>query len=187
MINLPLSKDMSTGRLQSASRQYLKGHSLQAQGEQQCDVNLQFNRPDMDSPKNNHIHIWAAFNLQHILGAALQLPLLKGDLSEAQFSDLLQRPGRSLQQPYENALDLVTSWKESKEGLLVESTFVIGIAKPNAMPLGLAKTLNPIYGGFLSRGKGAYVMAKAFLEHNVEEFGNFPQFLPRIYQTMSGN
>jgi hypothetical protein len=169
-----------------SSRKYFKGQAKQAQGEQQCEVNLQYNRPDMDNPKNNHIHIWAAFNAQHIVKSALQLPVLASKLTEEQLFTILRSGGGHLQEPYENVLDLVTSWKDSKEGLLVESTFIIGMTKPNAMPLWLVRLLNPVFGNMLGRGKGAYAMAKAFLEHNVEEFGNFPQFLPRTYNDMHG-
>jgi hypothetical protein len=179
---MPGAEYWQVAELFHASRRYNRGDAKFLLAEQQININNQFNRPDMENSKNDHIHIWSMLNPLQTLEAVTLIPGVERVLEKESYHELLKAHAELLRDPKEVSFDLLTKWRDTPAGLIVESTMSIGITKPNILPLPLVKAINTALGAVFSRGKGAEVMAEAFIKHNVEEFGNLPQFLPVLYR-----
>ena len=179
---LPGAEYWQVSELFHASRRYFKGDAKLLLAEQQTNLNQQFNRPDMNNPKNDKIHIWAMLSPLESLQAVTLLPGIEHVLAVQRYHDLLEAHAELLRHPNEVSFDLLTKWKETPAGLVVESTFACGITKPKVLPLPLVKAINTVLCQVSARGQGPEAMAEAFIRHNVEEFGNLPQFLPVLYR-----
>eukprot|EP00198_Chlamydomonas_reinhardtii_P008601 XP_001697938.1 predicted protein [Chlamydomonas reinhardtii] len=71
--------------------------------------------------------------------------------------------------------ELSHTWEDSPEGLLITSRFILGGRNPSAA----------VFNGAARAAAFPPPRLQAWLAHCVEEFGNFPYFLPAVYDTQA--
>lgn len=79
------------------------------------------------------------------------------------------------------------SWRDTPEGLQVNSSQVVGVVEPGWRPLWYARWRNALVRGMFAQGREPVWMLEQWMRHCVEEMGNLEHILPSLFFAAAGD